>query len=221
MNEFLGILFCGGRGRRLGEITKYISKAFVPVFDRPVFQYPLAQLEASKHVAEILILSNDENDEKLRRAGHRTLVQDDRRVHDMFTGLAFIREVTGDGRPAVLMPCDNISEIRVDDVVTMFLHKAPDIAINVRKIPDRRKLRQMGVFDPKTGQMEYRPQDPETDWGVLAPYVVAPRLDLSAEMPKLLKVHRTAWREYDGIWFDIGDPQQLAAANAWCSSAQG
>lgn len=221
MNDFLGILFCGGRGRRLGEITKYISKAFVPVFDRPVFRYPLAQLEASQRVAEILVLSNDENDQKLRQTGHRTLVQDDRRVRDMFTGLAFIREVTGDERPAVLMPCDNISEICVDDVISVFLDEAADIAINVRKIDDRDKLREMGVFDPKTGQMEYRPKNPKTDWGVLAPYVVATGLDLSAEMPEVLRLHRSVWREYDGVWFDVGDVGQLAAANAWCSSVVG
>jgi dTDP-glucose pyrophosphorylase len=216
MSGFLGILFCGGRGRRLGEITDYISKAFVPVFDRPVFQYPLEQLNAASHVDEILILTNEENDRRLRRTGYATLQQDDNRVHDMFSGLAFIRETTGDGRPAVLIPCDNLSEIQVDDVIALLLEREADMAINIRRIDDPQKLRQMGVFDPRTATMLYRPDIPPTDWGVVAPYVVAADLELSGSMPELVARYRTVWREYRGMWFDVGDPFQLAAANAWC-----
>ncbi len=215
MSGFLGILFCGGRGRRLGKITDYISKAFVPVFDRPVFQYALEQLKAASHVEEILILTNEENDQRLRRTGYATLQQDDSRVHDMFSGLAFIRDTTGDGRPAVLIPCDNLSEIRVDDVIALFLEQKADMAINIRRIEHAQKLRQMGVFDPRTATMVYCPDKPRTDWGVIAPYVVAADLDLSGSMPELVAKYRTVWREYQGMWFDVGDPFQLAAANAW------
>ena len=215
MSELLGILFCGGRGRRLGEITRYISKAFVPVFDRPVFQYALAQLAESKQVEDILILTNRENDRLLQQTGCATLIQDDRRVHDMFSGLEFIRETTGDRRSAVLMPCDNLSQIGIDGIIDLFSEKQCELAFHIRRIDSMDKLRQMGVFDPETGTMGYRPDTPRTDWGVLAPYVVAGGLDLSGTMPEIVARCRTAWREYNGVWFDIGDPRQLAAANAW------
>lgn len=213
MGSFLGILFCGGRGERLGKITEYISKAFVPVYDRPVFMYPLAQLEASKQIGETVILTNQENDTKLRRTGYRTIVQDDLLVQDMFSGLAYIRKVTGDERPAVLMPCDNISDIVVDDIIEVFLNDMPDIAINIRKIESKEKLCEMGVFDPGTGTMEYRPRNPKTEWGLIAPYVVRPGVELIGSTERIVNRHHVAWREYKGMWFDIGDVASLVKAS--------
>lgn len=213
MGSFLSILFCGGKGERLGKITEYISKALVPIYDRPVFMYPLSQLEASEHVDDIWMLTNRENDAKLRRMGYRTIIQDDEQVHDMFSGLAYIRRVTEDERPVVMMPCDNISNIVVDDVIEVFLNDMPDIAINIRKIESKEKLCEMGVFDPGTGTMEYRPRNPKTEWGLIAPYVVRPGVELIGSTERIMNRHQVAWREYKGIWFDIGDVASLVKAS--------
>jgi len=213
MGSFLGILCCGGKGLRLGKITEYISKAFVPVCDRPVFMYPLAQLAASKQIDEIVILTNQENDTRLLRTGYRTIVQDDSLVQDMFSGLAYIRKVTGDERPAVLMPCDNISDIVVDDVIEVFSNEMPEIAISIRKIESKEKLCEMGVFDPRTGTMEYRPRNPKTEWGLIAPYVVRPGVELIGSTERIMNRHHVAWREYEGMWFDIGDVASLVKAS--------
>ena len=213
MGSFLGILFCGGRGVRLGKITEYISKAFVPVYDRPVFLYPLSQLEASEHVADIWMLTNGENDAKLRQMGYRTIIQDDGQVGDMFTGLAYIRRVTEDERPVVMMPCDNISNIVVDDVIELFLNEMPDIAFSIRQIESKEKLCEMGVFDPRTGSMEYRPRNPKTEWGLIAPYVVQPGVELIGSTERIMNRHHVAWREYKGMWFDIGDVASLVKAS--------
>ncbi|MEZ4689411.1 MAG: sugar phosphate nucleotidyltransferase [Ignavibacteria bacterium] len=45
MEEFLGVLFCGGRGTRISSLTDYISKSFIPVYDKPVFKFGLSSLE--------------------------------------------------------------------------------------------------------------------------------------------------------------------------------
>jgi dTDP-glucose pyrophosphorylase len=213
MGSFLGILFCGGRGVRLGKITKFISKALVPIYDRPVFMYPLSLLEASEHVDDIWMLTNKENDAKLRQMGYRTIIQEDEQVHDMFSGLAYIRRVTEDKRPVVMMPCDNISNIVVDDVIEVFLNDMPDIAINIRKIESKEKLCEMGVFDPGTGTMEYRPRNPKTEWGLIAPYVVRPGVELIGSTERIVNRHHVAWREYRGMWFDIGDVASLVKAS--------
>ena len=212
MTSYLGVLFCGGRGTRLGSITDYVSKALVPVYDRPAFSYGLALLEASSAVTDIIILSNRDNDLALRKAGMPTLVQDDARVADMFSGLAFVREETGDSRPAVLMPCDNISMIRVDDTIEEFETSNADLTINLRRVDDRAVLSQIGVFDPETNTMEYRPKTPRSNLGVLAPYVVKADIDLLGGDAAVINRHRVSWCIYDGPWFDIGTPNELAAA---------
>jgi dTDP-glucose pyrophosphorylase len=213
MEKFLGILFCGGRGTRLGEITRYISKAFVPVYDRPIFMYPLAQLQASTYIDEIVILTNRDNDAKLKETGHRTILQDDRQVHDMFSGLRYLRKNLGEEKPAILMPCDNISDISVDDLAGHYLRQQPDIALFIKKIPCKEKQRQMGVFDPEAKTVEYKPAEPKTPWGVLAPYIVKPGLDLTGPEHEVFNRCGLAYLEYSGIWFDIGDIKSLKQAN--------
>lgn len=211
MDEFLGILFAGGRGTRLGLITQYISKALVPVDDRPVFMYPLAQLEASSHIREILILTNRENDAKIKQAGYQTLIQDDNTVHDMLSGLQFIRrELSGD-RNCVLMPCDNISDISVDRVVEAFLRSDCEICFSLTSIPARDKLSQMGVYDPVNGRLVYKPAEPPSEWGVIAPYVVRGTFNWNSGRSdvEVLNQAATCHEYHYGYWFDIGDPESL------------
>lgn len=213
MRSFLGVLCCGGRGTRLGKITNFVSKALVPVWDRPTFAYGLAQLQASRHISEILILTNHDNDKVLQSVGVSTLIQDDAVVTDMFSGLAFIRSATGDDRPAVLMPCDNISSIQVDDTIETFQSELSDLTINLRHIEDPSILSQIGVYEPETREMTYRPPDRKTGYGVLAPYVVRPGIDLSGGDEEVINRHVVSWRIYDGFWFDIGTPAELFAAS--------
>lgn len=208
MEEFLGILFAGGRGTRLGLITQYISKAFVPVYDRPVFMYPLAQLEASRHIREIVILTNDENDAKLRQTGHRTIIQDDDRVHDMLSGLRYLREVLPTNRHCVLMPCDNVSDIVVDRVIDTFLKNDCEVCFSLTQVVEPAKLSQMGVYDPVSDQLAYKPQTPLSTWGVIAPYVIHCSLQWHPGLSDV-EVFNQASRghqDHHGYWFDVGDP---------------
>jgi len=211
-DNFLGILFAGGKGERLGLITRYISKAFVPVYDRPVFMYPLAQLEASRHISEIVILTNADNDAKLKQTGYRTIIQDDGRVHDMFSGLRFIREALPTNRDCVLIPCDNVSDVSVDAVIDTFVAGHGEVCFSLIRVPDRRKLSQMGVYDPDKGQVVYKPSIPPSEWGVIAPYVVGRNFTWgpSETDAEVFNQARISSRHHQGYWFDIGDPISYA-----------
>ncbi len=215
MEKFLGILFCGGKGTRLGLITKFISKAFVPVYDRPVFMYPLSQLKESKRIDEIAILTNAENDSLLRKTGCPTIIQDDEYVGDMFSGLSYIRKKAGVKRPVVMMPCDNISDIRVDDIIDLYLKGEYDICFSLKQISDDEKIRQMGSFDPETETVAYKSAEPKSNLGVIAPYVVSAdfRFDDRLKEYEIFNTGRLGYSRYDGYWIDIGDPESLAIAN--------
>lgn len=208
----LGILLAGGKGERLGLITRYISKAFVPVYDRPVFMYPLAQLEASRYIGEIVILTNTENDAKLKQTGYRTIIQDDDRVHDMFSGLRQIREDLKINQDCVLMPCDNVSDILVDAVIETFMAGNCDVCFSLTRVPDPRKLSQMGVYDPDTGKVFYKPAIPPSEWGVIAPYVVRDNFTWLSplEEAEVFNVAHTCHSLHTGFWFDIGDPDSFS-----------
>lgn len=223
MEEFLGILFAGGRGTRLGEITRYISKAFVPVYDRPVFEYPLALLQASNYVTDIVVLTNAENDAQFAAQGHRTVIQDDSCVHDMLSGLQFLRKSVGNERHAILMPCDNVSNVDVNRLVETFREGECDVCYSVRRIDDRAKLRQMGVYDPATGKVVYRPADPPSQWGVIAPYVVHRDFQWSGAENDAEVFNQGVTRrlQYDGVWFDVGDADSLLRCSTFIARERG
>ena len=55
-----GVLICGGKGERLFPITKYINKHLLPIYNKPMFFYPLSILLYSG-CKEIFIVGNKED----------------------------------------------------------------------------------------------------------------------------------------------------------------
>lgn len=217
MEEFLGILFAGGKGIRMGLITQYISKAFIPVYDRPVFMYPLAQLKASKYISEIMILTNNENNDKLSQLGYKTIIQDDNLVHDMFSGLYFIKKMINTNKHFVMMPCDNISGLVVDRTIEVFLRTDVDICFNITRIMDKQKLREMGVYNPDTNRIRYKPENPASRWGVIAPYVVKNSFRIPEKSTDEIVFNQANWSytEHRGYWFDVGDIEDLTKSSTY------
>jgi NDP-sugar pyrophosphorylase family protein len=212
--KFIGVLFCGGRGVRLGEITRYISKSFVPVYDRPVFKYGLELLENSRYIDEIIILTNDDNDRKLKLTGHKTIIQDDDVVFDMFSGWRYIKQLTGTQKHGVLVPSDNITDIDVDKMVERFNQKPAQLLFSLYKVPEREKLAQMGCYSVEKKTFYYKHPDPPTEYGVIAPYLVNRNLEVKAG-DNVLNHPDSVYYEHAGYWFDIGDQASIIEASSF------
>ena len=217
MEKFLGILFCGGRGVRLGEITRFISKSFLPIYDRPVFRYGLDLLESANCIDEILILSNHDNNQELEKLGYPTIIQNDDVVFDMFSGWEFIKKVTGTQKNAVLVPSDNVTDISVDQLVECFTEKKAHLVFSLYPVPDRQKLSQMGCYDLDAREFYYKHPDPPTEFGVIAPYVVSHSLQTGSG-DHILNHPNAAVHLHNGYWFDIGDYDSIIEAAAFIKS---
>jgi NDP-sugar pyrophosphorylase family protein len=213
MEKFLGVLFCGGRGTRLGRLSQFVSKSLLPVYDKPAFMFGLELLESSTYLSDILILTNKENNAALKKTGYRTIVQDDSKVKDMYTGWKYVKQRTGTNAHGVLMPSDNISSVSVDKLIKSFIHGNYDFMFSISNKIKEDKLLQMGNFDPVAGRFEYKPQH-ALAYGVIAPFIVRNNLKIVNDK-KLFESRRSGYLVYKGKFMDIGDAESLALAAAW------
>ena len=213
MEEFLGVLFCGGRGTRLGKISEYISKPLVPVYDKPAFMFGLEQLQQSKLISSILILTNQDNDKSLRKAGYPTLIQNDKIVKDMYSGWEFIKKETGIASHGVLVPSDNISDIKIDPLIRKFTKLNADFVFSISKKIKRSKLLQMGNYSPQTNTFEYKPLTP-LEFGVIAPFIIRNTIEFTGDK-HLIEGTGSHHIVYEGMWKDIGDQESLTDAVLW------
>jgi dTDP-glucose pyrophosphorylase len=211
VEEFLGVLFCGGRGTRLGEVTKYISKSFIPIYNRPVFKFGLEILNKSKFVNEIIILTNDDNNARLSLLGYQTIIQDDSLVFDMFSGWDFIKKKTGTKKNGVLVPSDNITDVNIDNMISKFNREKCNLVFSLFEVNDRNKLSQMGCYNPDTKEFFYKHQNPPTKYGVIAPYIVKNNFD-TLKGDKVLNDRNIETLEHKGFWFDVGDYESIIEA---------
>jgi NDP-sugar pyrophosphorylase family protein len=212
VEEFLGVLFCGGKGTRLGEITTYISKPLIPVYDRPVLKFGLSLLEQSRYISEIIILSNVDNDKVLRSLGHKTIIQDDNLVHDMISGWQYLKEVTGTKKHGVLMPGDNISDVNVDLLLDIFMRKKADFVFSLYELYDRHKLAQMGCYDPDSKNGYYKHINPPSNLGIIAPFIIHRKIR-ETNSKRIIDQCKVETHRHDGYWFDIGDLDSIIEAS--------
>lgn len=213
MEKFLGVLFCGGRGKRLGSLSDYVSKPLIPVYDKPSFMFGLELLERSSLLSEIVILTNSDNDKYLRKTGHRTLIQDDNKVKDMISGWKFIKDKTGTEANGVLYPSDNIADVDTDKLIKKFNSLNAEFLFCLYNKVSEEKLMQMGNFDPVKNKFSYKPAQP-FQYGVIAPYIIRNDALITTEK-KLFEGKNSHYVVHKGMWRDIGDIDSLAEAIIW------
>jgi glucose-1-phosphate thymidylyltransferase len=228
-----GVILAGGKGTRLGELTRVTNKHLLPVGPLPMVYYPLRKLVGAG-VRDVLLVSGTEHMgdfvELLGSGrGHQCALT--YRVQDEAGGIAqalALAELFCTGARSVVILGDNI----FFDPLAPLLAEAnrhPDWAwVALKLVPDANRY---GVAELSGGRIvgiEEKPQQPKSDFAVAGIYVYPPdvfdyirtlrpsargELEITDVNRHYLEAGRLGYTVLDGYWTDAGTLESLAVAN--------
>jgi glucose-1-phosphate thymidylyltransferase len=227
-----GVILAGGKGTRLGELTKVTNKHLLPVGSYPMVYYPLKKLVGAG-IRDILLVSGTEHMGdfvELLGSGRGHDCNLTYRVQDEAGGIAQALALAAlfcSGSRCVVILGDNIFLDPLGPLVTES-SAAPDHAwVALKCVPDPGRY---GVAELRGRQVigiEEKPAQPKSDYAVAGIYVYPPdvfdvvktlkpsrrgELEITDVNRYYLEKGRLGSTLLDGYWTDAGTLESLAYA---------
>jgi len=228
-----GVILAGGKGTRLGELTKVTNKHLLPVGPLPMVYYPLKKLVGAG-ISDVLLVSGTEHMGdfvELLGSGREYDCRLTYRVQDEAGGIAqalgLAELFCADARCVVILG-DNVFLDPLSSILAN-ANRAPDHAwVVLKRVPDPGRY---GVAEIREGRIigiEEKPKQPKSDNAVAGIYVYPPdvfdivkhlqpsrrgELEITDVNRHYLREKRLGHSSLEGYWTDAGTPDSLALAN--------
>jgi glucose-1-phosphate thymidylyltransferase len=224
-----GIILAGGKGTRLGELTRITNKHLLPVGPYPMVYYPLKKLVGAG-IREVLLVSGTEHMGdfvELLGSGREHGCQLTYRVQDEAGGiaqaLALAELFCVDARCAVILG-DNIFEDPLAPLLND-ANRAPNHAwVALKKVHDPSRYGVVEFKGDRIVGIEEKPEKPKSDFAVAGIYVYPPdvfevvrtlrpsqrgELEITDVNQHYLEQGRLGHSFLNGFWTDAGTPESL------------
>ncbi len=228
-----GVILAGGKGTRLGELTKVTNKHLLPVGPYPMVYHPLKKMVGAG-IEDILLVSGTEHMGdfvELLGSGREYKCRLTYRVQDEAGGIAqalgLAELFCRDARSLVILG-DNIFH----DSLTPFLAAAnqkPDHAwVMVKQVPDPQRYGVAELKGDSIISIEEKPKKPKSNFAVAGIYLYPSdvfsviktlkpsgrgELEITDVNRYYLEKTRLGFRALEGFWTDAGTLESLAHAN--------
>ena len=231
-----GVILAGGLGTRLAPLTSITNKHLLPVYDRPMIEYPLSTL-TDAGIREVLIVCGREH------AGH--FVQHlgsgkDRGLDISYAvqerdnaGIAdalSYAERFADGNPIAVILGDNIFEDDFSRPIQAFAREGKGAHIFLKKVPYAKRFGVARLQRGKIVAIVEKPKRPPSPLAVTGLYLYAP--DVFAKIRTLSPSKRGELEITDvqnlyiaegalghskvrGFWSDAGTFESLHHSSSW------
>ncbi len=228
-----GVILAGGKGTRMGELTKVTNKHLLPVGPWPMVYHPLKKLTGCG-IQEVLLVSGTDHMGdfiELLGSGKDHGCRLTYRVQDEAGGIAQalgLAEHFCSGSRAVVLLGDNIFR----DPLVGLLEKAasrPDWAwIGLKQVPDPGRYGVAELDGDRVTAIVEKPKEPKSDLAVVGVYIYPPdvftviktlkpsgrgELEITDVNNYYLKQGRMGYSTLDGYWTDAGTLDSLDHAN--------
>jgi glucose-1-phosphate thymidylyltransferase len=228
-----GVILAGGKGTRLGELTKVTNKHLLPVGPFPMVYHPLKKLVGAG-ILDILLVSGTEHMGdfvELLGSGREHRCRLTYRVQDEAGGIAqalgLAEQFCHDVRSLVILG-DNIFQGSLADLVAAS-EREPDRAwVMLKQVADPQRYGVAELRGDRVVSIEEKPKRPRSDFAVAGIYLYPPdvfaviktlkpsargELEITDVNRHYLEQGRLSHRVLPGYWTDAGTLESLAVAN--------
>jgi glucose-1-phosphate thymidylyltransferase len=228
-----GVVLAGGKGTRLGELTRVTNKHLLPVGPLPMVYYPLRKLIGAG-IRDILLVSGTEHMGdfvELLGSGREHGCQLTYRVQDEAGGIAQalgLAWLFAQGCRSVVILGDNIFFDPLGPLLAQAnLH--PDWAwVALKRVPDPGRYGVAELRGDQVIDIEEKPARPKSDYAVAGIYIYPPdvfdiiktlrpsarnELEITDVNRRYLQQGRLGYTVLSGYWTDAGTLESLAHAN--------
>jgi glucose-1-phosphate thymidylyltransferase len=228
-----GVILAGGKGTRLGELTKVTNKHLLPVGPYPMVYHPLKKLTGSS-ITDVLLVSGTEHMGdfvELLGSGKDHGCRLTYRVQDEAGGIAQalgLAELFCTASRACVLLGDNIFQAPLKPILTAANSK-PDWAwMGLKEVHDPGRYGVAELSGDRVVSIEEKPKAPKSNFAVVGIYIYPPdvfeviktlkpsgrgELEITDVNNFYLKAGRMGYSKLDGYWTDAGTLDSLDMAN--------
>lgn len=242
------IILAGGYATRLRPLTDDLSKCLLPVGGRPMVDWILERIEQVEEVDAVHVVTNSrfaQDFERWAQAKAGVTVHDDGTSTNedrlgAIGDIAFTLEQAAIDDDVLVIAGDNLFDYDLADLVGFWRGKGTASVVAVHDVGDLRLASQYGVVDvagdDRIVSFVEKPADPPSTLAATATYLyhrehlplIARYLaeghapDQSGSFVEWLQAREPVYAYwFTGRWLDIGDREQLLAADNLLRRAQG
>lgn len=228
-----GIVLAGGKGTRLGELTRVTNKHLLPVGPIPMVYHPLQKIVGAGIKDVLLVSGTDHMGDFVELLGsgkdHKCSLT--YRVQDEAGGIAQalgLAETFCAGNRSLVILGDNIFQSSVKPILSD-ADKQPNWAwVGLKKVPDPQRYGVAELKDNRVVGIEEKPKKAKSDYAVIGVYIYPTdvfevirtlrpsgrgELEITDVNNHYLKNGRLGYTILDGYWTDAGTLDSLAHAN--------
>ncbi len=228
-----GIVLAGGKGTRLGELTKVTNKHLLPVGPYPMVYFPIKKL-VGVGIRDILLVSGTEHMGdfvELLGSGREHGCSLTYRVQDEAGGIAQalgLAELFCQHARMCVILGDNIFQGSLQPLLDKANRRPEEAFIGLKQVPDPGRYGVVELQGDRVIGIEEKPEHPKSDYAVVGIYIYPAdvfdviktlkpsgrgELEITDVNRHYLAQGRLGYDILEGYWTDAGTPESLAHAN--------
>lgn len=231
--QWRGVILAGGKGTRLGELTKVTNKHLLPVGPYPMVYHPLKKLVGAG-IRDILLVSGTEHMGdfvELLGSGREHDCSLTYRVQDEAGGIAqalSLAELFCKDASSVVLLGDNIFLDPLGPILADASKHPGSAHIMLKQVPDPQRYGVAEFKGKRVVGIEEKPSKPKSEYAVAGIYLYPPdvfrvvrtlkpsrrgELEITDVNAHYLGQNRLGHGILQGYWTDAGTPESLGLAN--------